>query len=132
MLNPTLNFNHHASFVSLHNPTNRSYSLSKGIILGTTTIPTISSKKTTSTIDYLLVNKYIGNLIQHLDNHERQQVKLVLNHHAKLFDISKPTIANTLKPQIKVYFETILSLQTIVAFDFLYIFKINYILTILK
>ncbi len=97
MLNSTLNVNHHASIVSLHNPTNHFYSLSRGIILGTTTIPVVSTK-TTSSMDHQLVNRHITDLIQHLNNQEQQQVKSVLNHHAKLFDTSKPTIANTLKP----------------------------------
>ncbi|CAF3939340.1 unnamed protein product [Rotaria sp. Silwood1] len=44
MLNSSLTIHHHTSFISLHNPTTYSCSLPKGIILGTTTIPTLSFK----------------------------------------------------------------------------------------
>ena len=45
MLNTALAINHHSSFISLHNPTTVSCSLPKGIILGTTTVPTLSCNK---------------------------------------------------------------------------------------
>ena len=97
MLNTALAINHHNSFISLHNPTTVSYSLPKGIILGTTTIPTLSFNKT-SISDSELVNKHIVNLIQHIkDDEQQEKVKHALIQYAKLFDTSKPTIAVTLK-----------------------------------
>ena len=45
MLNTTLTINHHISFISLHNPTTVPYTLPKGIIVGTTTVPTLFLKK---------------------------------------------------------------------------------------
>lgn len=98
MLNSSLHVQNHTSSISLHNPTNYSYALQKGIILGTTTIPTLSFR-TTSATSQALVTKHIGNLIQHLtDDEQQQKVKFILDQHAKLLDTSKPTIAITLKP----------------------------------
>ncbi|CAF4797774.1 unnamed protein product, partial [Rotaria sp. Silwood1] len=63
-----------------------------------TNIPTLSLKKT-STINHPLVNAHISTLIQHIANSEQhEKVKIVLLQNTKLFDISKPTIALTLKP----------------------------------
>ncbi|CAF4198041.1 unnamed protein product [Rotaria sordida] len=98
MLNSSLTVHRHTSFISLHNPTNYLCSLSKGIILGTTTIPTLSFKRNL-TIDHRLVNMNIISLIQHIDDHEQQdKVRIILNQHAKLFDASKPSIATGVKP----------------------------------
>ncbi|CAF2152780.1 unnamed protein product [Rotaria magnacalcarata] len=98
MLNSSLTVHNRSSFISLHNPTSYSCSLPRGIILGTTTVPTLSFKKE-SDIDQSLVNTYIDKLIQHLINPEHQKkVKLVLLQNAKLLDTSKPTIAFTLRP----------------------------------
>ncbi|CAF1475073.1 unnamed protein product, partial [Rotaria sordida] len=69
ILNSLLTVRNHTSFISLYNPTRSYYSLPKGIILGTTTVPTLSLK-----------------------------VRFILSQHTKLFDTSKPTIALTLKP----------------------------------
>jgi hypothetical protein len=71
MLNSTLTIQHHTSFISLHNPTTYSCSVPKGIILGTTTIPTLSFRKN-STIDHQLVNKNITKLVQHVNNPVQQ------------------------------------------------------------
>ena len=93
MLNSSLAVHQHRSFISLYNPTNYSCSLQKVIILGTTTIPTLSFKRS-PTIDYQLVNKNIISLIQHIGDYEKQnKVRTLLNKHAKLFDTSKPSIA---------------------------------------
>ncbi|CAF4616452.1 unnamed protein product [Rotaria sp. Silwood2] len=98
MLNSSLTIHHHTSFISIHNPTTYPCSLSKGIVLGTTTIPTLSFKRN-SVIDYQLVHKNINNLTQHIDNLEQQdRVKTLLNQYAKLFDTSKLTIATNVKP----------------------------------
>ena len=98
MLNSSLIVHHNTSFVSLRNPTNYFYSLPKGVILGTTTIPTLSLKRNL-TVDHQLVNKNIINLIEHIDEHERQvKVKTILDQHGKLFDTSKPSIATGAKP----------------------------------
>jgi len=79
MLNSSLTVHRHTSFISLHNPTNYSCLLPKGIILGTTTIPTLSFKRN-PVIDHQLVNKNIINLVQHIGDRERQDtVKLILN-----------------------------------------------------
>ena len=72
MLNSSLKVHDHTSNISLYNPTNYSYTLSKGLILGTTTIPTLSFKKN-STIDHELVNKNITNLIQHITRPDRYE-----------------------------------------------------------
>ncbi|CAF4957616.1 unnamed protein product [Rotaria sp. Silwood1] len=94
MLNSALTIHHHTSFISLHNPTTYSYSLPRGIILGTTTIPTLSFKRN-STTDHQIVHKNINNLIRHIDNPEQQdRVKTLLNQYAKLFDTSKLTVAS--------------------------------------
>ncbi|CAF3955232.1 unnamed protein product, partial [Rotaria sp. Silwood1] len=53
ILNSSLKVHNCTSNISLYNPTNYSYSLSKGLILGTITIPTLSFKKN-STIDHEL------------------------------------------------------------------------------
>ncbi|CAF5169031.1 unnamed protein product, partial [Rotaria magnacalcarata] len=88
----------HTSFISLHNPTNEVRLLPKGIILGTTTIPTLSFKKDPD-IDYSLAQKHICNLIQPITNSEqRDNVKRVLDKHVKLFDTTKPTIVINVKP----------------------------------
>jgi hypothetical protein len=98
MLNSSLKVHDHTSKILLYNPTDYSYSLPEGLILGTTTIPTLSFKKN-STVDYELVNKNITNLIQHItcpDRHEK--IKSILYQHLKLFDTSKSTIATNVKP----------------------------------
>ncbi|CAF4830789.1 unnamed protein product [Rotaria sp. Silwood1] len=62
----------------------------------------ISSKRTISvhvSINLSSVNAHISTLIQHITNSEQnEKVKIVLLQNTKLFDISKPTIALTLKP----------------------------------
>ncbi|CAF4386202.1 unnamed protein product, partial [Rotaria magnacalcarata] len=69
-----------------------------GIILGTTTIPTLSFKKYPD-IDYSLAQKHICNLIQPITNLEQKDnVKRVLEKHVKLFDTTKPTIVINVKP----------------------------------
>ncbi|CAF4231086.1 unnamed protein product, partial [Rotaria magnacalcarata] len=98
MLNSSLNIHRHTSFISLHNPTNEVRLLPKGIILGTTTIPTLSFKKDPD-IDYSLTQKHICNLIQPITNSEQKdKVKRVLDKHVKLFDTTKPTIVINVKP----------------------------------
>ncbi|CAF1408799.1 unnamed protein product [Rotaria sordida] len=98
MLNSSLKVHNYTSNISLYNPTNYSYSLSKGLILGTTTIPTLSFKKN-STVDHELVNKNITNLIQHITRSDRhEKIKSILYQHLKLFDTSKSTIATNVKP----------------------------------
>ncbi|CAF4771210.1 unnamed protein product, partial [Rotaria sp. Silwood2] len=98
MLNSALTIHHHTSFISLHNPTTYSYSLPKGIILGTTTIPTLFFKRN-STTDHQIVHKNINNLIRHIGNPELQdRVKTLLNPYAKLFDTSKLTVASNVTP----------------------------------
>ncbi|CAF1383777.1 unnamed protein product [Rotaria sp. Silwood1] len=97
-LNSSLKVHDYTSNVSLYNPTNYSCSLPKGLILGTTTIPTLSFKKN-STIDYELVSTNITNLIQHITNPDRhEKIKSILYQHSKLFDTSKSTIATNVKP----------------------------------
>ncbi|CAF4659627.1 unnamed protein product, partial [Rotaria sp. Silwood2] len=97
-LNSSLKVHDHASNISLYNPTNYSYSLPKGLILGTTTIPALSFKKN-STIDHELVNKNITNLMQHVTRPDRhEKIKSILYQHLKLFDTSKSTIATNGKP----------------------------------
>ncbi|CAF4203395.1 unnamed protein product [Rotaria sordida] len=51
MLNSSLTIHHHTSSISFHNPTTYSCLLPKGIILGTTTIPTLFFKRN-SIIDH--------------------------------------------------------------------------------
>ncbi|CAF2090982.1 unnamed protein product [Rotaria magnacalcarata] len=98
MLNSSLKVHDHTSNISFYNPTNYSYSLPKGLILGTTTIPTLSFKKN-STIDHELVNKNITNLIQHITRPDRHEhIKSILYQHLKLFYTSKSTIATNVKP----------------------------------
>ncbi|CAF5143858.1 unnamed protein product, partial [Rotaria magnacalcarata] len=98
MLNSSLKIHRHTSFISLHNPTNEVRLLPKGIILGTTTIPTLSFKKDPA-IDYSLTQKHICNLIQPITNSEQKDnVKRVLDKHVKLFDTTKPTIVINVKP----------------------------------
>ncbi|CAF4100345.1 unnamed protein product [Rotaria sordida] len=94
MLNSSLTVHRHTSFISLHNPTNYPCSLPKGIILGTTTIPTLSFKRNL-TVNHQIVHKNINNLIRHINNPEQQdRVKTLLNQYAKLFDTSKLTVAS--------------------------------------
>ena len=101
MLNTLLQVHDQMSNISLYNPTNYSHSLPKGLILGTTTIPTLSFKKD-STIDHELVNNNINNLVQHISHTEQnEKVKHVLHQHAKLFDTSKPTIVTGVQPHSK-------------------------------
>ncbi|CAF4615106.1 unnamed protein product, partial [Rotaria sp. Silwood2] len=98
MLGSLLTIRNYTSFISLYNPIASYCSLPKGIILGTTTIPTSAFKKL-SHIDQQLAGIHIHKLIQHISNPEQQeQIKFILFQHAKLFDTSKPTIAFTLKP----------------------------------
>ena len=98
MLNSMLAINDHTSFISIHNPTTRPHTLSRGIILGTTTIPTLSFKKKAA-INEELVNKNVDDLIEHIvDQQQRRTVKNILVQHAKLLDTSKPSIATTVKP----------------------------------
>ncbi|CAF2107125.1 unnamed protein product, partial [Rotaria magnacalcarata] len=98
MLNSSLNIHRHTSFISLHNPTNEVRLLPKGIILGTTTIPTLSFKKDPD-IDYSFAQKNICNLIQPITNSaQKDKVRRVLDKHVKLFDTTKPTIVINVKP----------------------------------
>ncbi|CAF3848076.1 unnamed protein product [Rotaria sordida] len=98
MLNSSLTVHRHTSFISLYNPTNYLCSLPKGIILGTTTIPTLSFKRNLI-IDHQLVNRNIISFIQHIADHEQQdKVRIILNQFAKLFDTSKSSIATGVKP----------------------------------
>ncbi|CAF4363724.1 unnamed protein product, partial [Rotaria magnacalcarata] len=98
VLNSSLNIHRHTSFISLHNSTNEVRLLPKGIIVGTTSIPTLSFKKDPD-IDYSLAQKNICNLIQPITNSElKDKVKRVLDKHVKLFDTTKPTIVTNVKP----------------------------------
>ncbi|CAF4496671.1 unnamed protein product [Rotaria socialis] len=100
MLNSSLNIHRHTSFISLHNPTNEVHLLPKGIILGTTTIPTLSFKKDPE-IDYSLAQKNICNLIKPITNSEQQdKVKRILDKPVKLFDTTKPTIVINVKSHV--------------------------------
>ncbi|CAF2954138.1 unnamed protein product [Rotaria sp. Silwood2] len=69
LLNSSLTIHHHTSFISIHNLTIYSCSLSKGIILGTTTIPTLSFKRNSIT-DYQSLHKNINDLTQHINTLE--------------------------------------------------------------
>ncbi|CAF4712302.1 unnamed protein product [Rotaria socialis] len=100
MLNSSLNIHRHTSFISLHNPTNEVHLLPKGIILGTTTIPTLSFKKDPE-IHYSLAQKNICNLIKPITNSEQQdKVKRILDKPVKLFDTTKPTIVINVKSHV--------------------------------
>ncbi|CAF4671374.1 unnamed protein product, partial [Rotaria socialis] len=98
MLNSSLAIHRHTSFISLHNPTTDYCLLHKGIILGTTTIPTLDVKHDPE-INHQLVHAKISDLLQHITNSEQQdQAKCILIEHAKLFDTNRPTIATNVKP----------------------------------
>ena len=117
LLNSLLTIHRHTSYISLHNPTNYTYPLPKGIILGTTTIPTLSFKQH-STTDHQSVDKNITNLIRHISNSEQQaKVKFIRNQQTKLLDTSKRTITKGVKrhaiktlnhppPTSKLYYTT--------------------------
>ncbi|CAF3333491.1 unnamed protein product [Rotaria sp. Silwood2] len=98
-LNSSLKVHDSTSNVSLYNPTDYSCSLPKGLILGITTIPTLSFKKN-SIIDYELINTNITYLIQHITGPDRhEKIKSIIYRHSKLFDTSKYTIATNVKPR---------------------------------
>ncbi|CAF1691832.1 unnamed protein product, partial [Adineta ricciae] len=90
--------NHQKSHISLHNPTKYSYTIPEGIVIGTTTVPTLSFNKCLS-IDHELVNGYITKLTRHVaDPKQADEIKNILHRHEKLFDTSKPAIAVNVKP----------------------------------
>ena len=98
VLNSSLNVHDYTSNISLYNPTDYPYTLSRGLILGTTTIPTLSFKKNL-TVDQELVNANIVKLTEHITCPEQhKKVKSALEQHEKLFDTSKATIATNVKP----------------------------------
>jgi hypothetical protein len=65
LLNKMAVVNEQQSHISLYNPTLYPYTLPKGIILGTTTVPTLSFNKCLS-IDRELVDGHIKKLTQHI------------------------------------------------------------------
>ena len=98
LLNNIANVNQQKSHISIYNPTPYYYTVPKGLILGTTTVPTVSFSKCIS-IDHQLVNNNIKKLTQHItDSTQREEIETVLHHHEKLFDTSKPAIAINVKP----------------------------------
>ncbi|CAF1678236.1 unnamed protein product, partial [Adineta ricciae] len=98
LLNNMVVVNHQKSHISLYNPTKYSYTIPEGIVVGTTTVPTLSFNKC-SPIDHELVNGYITKLTRHVaDPKQADEIKNILHHHEKLFDTSKPTIAVNVKP----------------------------------
>lgn len=103
LLNNIVNVTQQQSYISIYNPTPYYYTIPKGIILGTTTVPTLSFRKCTS-IDQQLVNDNINKLTRHItDLTQREEIETILHQHDKLFDTSKPAIATNVKPhEIKV------------------------------
>ncbi|CAF4130590.1 unnamed protein product, partial [Rotaria sordida] len=98
LLNNIANVNQQKSHISIYNPTPYYYTVPKGLILGTTTIPTLSFSKCTS-IDHQLVNDNINKLTRHItDSTQREEIETILHQHEKLFDTSKPAIAVNVKP----------------------------------
>ena len=86
------------SYLSIYNPTPYYYTVPKGIVLGTTTVPTLSFNKCIS-IDQELVNDNINKLIRHvIDTAQKELIETILLQHQKLFDTSKPAIAINVKP----------------------------------
>ncbi|KAF9760566.1 hypothetical protein NGRA_3123, partial [Nosema granulosis] len=86
------------SHIALYNPTSYPYALPKGIILGTTTVPTLSFNKCLS-INRQLVDDNITKLIQHITDSTRVgKIKQILHYHERLFDTSKPAIVINVKP----------------------------------
>ncbi|CAF1395596.1 unnamed protein product [Rotaria sordida] len=65
LLNNIANVNQQKSHISIYNPTSYYYTVPKGLILGTTTVPTLSFSKCTS-IDHQLVNDNINKLTRHI------------------------------------------------------------------
>ncbi|CAF1412956.1 unnamed protein product [Adineta steineri] len=98
LLNNTLTVNQQKSHISIYNPTSYFYTLPKGVILGTTTVPTLSFSKCTS-INRELVDDYINKLTRHIaDLKQGEEIKAILHQHEKLFDTSKPAVAINVKP----------------------------------
>ena len=98
LLNNIATVNQQKSYISVYNPTSYVYSIPKGLILGTTTIPTLSFSKCTS-INHQLVNDNINKLTRHItDLTQGEEIKAILHEHEKLFDTSKPAIAVNVKP----------------------------------
>ncbi|CAF1576005.1 unnamed protein product [Adineta ricciae] len=98
LLNNMVVVNHQKSHISLYNPTKYSYTIPEGIVVGTTTVPTLSFNKCLS-IDHELVNGYITKLTRHVaDPKQADEIKNILHHHEKLFDTSKPANAVNVKP----------------------------------
>ena len=103
-LSPMILLNHVAvvdqqtSYLSIYNPTPYYYTVPRGIVLGTTTVPTLSFSKCIS-IDQELVNDNINKLTRHvLDTAQKELIETILLQHKKLFDTSKPAIAINVKP----------------------------------
>ena len=98
LLNNIATVNQQKSHISVYNPTPYLYTLPKGLILGTTTVPTLSFSKCTS-INHQLVNDNIDKLTRHItDLTHGEEIKAILHQHEKLFDTSKPAIAVNVKP----------------------------------
>ena len=98
LLNNIANVNQQKSHISIYNPTPYYYTIPKGFILGTTTVPTLSFSKYIS-IAHQLVNDNIKNLTQHItDSTQREEIETILHQHEKLFDTSRPAIAINVKP----------------------------------
>lgn len=104
LLNNIVNVNQQKSHLSIYNPTSYYYTVPKGLILGTTTIPTLSFSRSAS-IDHQLVNDNINKLTQHItDSSQKKKIETVLHQHGTLFDTSKPTIVINVKPhEIKTF-----------------------------
>ncbi|CAF1454628.1 unnamed protein product [Adineta ricciae] len=98
LVNNMVVVNHQKSHISLYNPAKYSYTIPEGIVIGTTTVPTLSFNKCLS-IDHELVNGYITKLTRHVaDPKQADEITNILHHHEKLFDTSKPAIAVNVKP----------------------------------
>jgi hypothetical protein len=104
LLNNIAIVNQHKSHISIHNPTSYFYTVPKGLILGTTTVPTLSFSKCTS-INQQSVDNNINKLTRHItDSTQSDNIKTILHEHEKLFDTSNPAIAINVKPhEIKTF-----------------------------
>ncbi|CAF3952955.1 unnamed protein product [Adineta steineri] len=103
LLNKVAVVDQQTTCLSIYNPTSYYYTIPKGIVLRTTTVPTLSFSKCIS-VDQQLVDHYICKLTRHIkDPVQKEAVEAVLRQHEKLLDTSKPSIAVNVKPhEIKI------------------------------
>ncbi|CAF0911625.1 unnamed protein product [Didymodactylos carnosus] len=96
MSNSLIDIQQYSASIPIYNPTNYPCYLSKGVIIGVSTVPTKQQLEVKSPSRKLSLQEHIENMVKHIeDTNQRQHLKQLVEQFQQLFDTSKITVAKT-------------------------------------